>query len=556
MADLKRLTSRHRVYTMMKSNKTTRKFVFFLALAFIFLACTSSNESKRPVKLQGKIIDVVKKRDSDDIHDIYLKIEKTNLKEPESEQYYFVDDFFIIFLLESTHSLIFADYTSSDISSKNLYVKFEGIVVEQRNIDGVHQNVITEVNVFFPDYPASETSYEYRKINPGCPEPSYHHRYITVPISYDHLEWGELELYYELCSDYDEKKPTVIVPTDGQRTFSQVGWADRYKQIFDISLNVVTYEYRGMYCSCIPSLQKEKRDWYKIYESLNSDNVVEDIERIRLDLLGDKKIGILGGSGTAMIGLKYLSKYHKNVDRAFLMSFFKDAKGSSESGIQYFEEFLKKNDLEHNYADIVSNRMVKIEQILFLIQRLLYFDRNKAVELIEEVSRNELTLFEQLTDQLGTVDYFVRSAKKYKPWTVVFMFETNIITSAGGTPDINYPFLKEAEPLIELVDQGIIPREKFDIPNLKDIATEVLLVGGTLDQVAPIKETLRVHNELPNSRFIIFEAYHCLEQPPESKQARNDLVDLFFLFGGRSEELNSYLKIEGEKAHFLDFIGE
>lgn len=538
---------------MMKLRKSPFKLIPFLTVAVLLSACSPSKDPQKLSQLEGKIVDVVKKRDCGKIHDIYLKIERTKSKEDDSSNHYFVDDFFMVFLIENEHSLIFSDYISDDISHKNITVKFEDVVVKQKKINGESQKLITSVNKFFPDYPESESSYTYQNINPGCPEPDYYHRYIEVPLSYDHPEWGEFDLYYELCSDYEEGKPTVMVPTDGQRTFSQVGWADKYKESFDTSFNVVTYEYRGMYCSDIPEFQKKGRDWSRIYESLHSDNVVEDIERIRKDLLGDKKMPILGGSGTAMMGLKYLSKYHQKVERAFLMSFFKDAQGSSESGIQYFNEFLKKKDLEKDYSEILRKRNVEIEQLLFLIQRLLYFDQKKAAELIKEVSQDDLTLYKKWTDRFGTVDYFIRSAQKYRPWVVVFMYETNIQTSEGKTPDINYPFLKEAEPLTKLAEKGVISKEKFDIPNLENISTEVLLVGGTLDQVAPIEETLRIHKQLPHSRFAVFKAYHCLDRPPEAKKARNDLVDLFFSYGSESEELKNYLEKEGPEGHFLGF---
>ena len=535
-----------------------KKFVLIFLLIFTFIStgCVPSKEPQSLVELKGKIVDVIEKRDSETLPDIYLKIKKMDSENPELSNHYFLDDFFVVYLIENAHSLIFSDYLSKDVAEENITIKLEGVLIEEKDVNGEFEKVITAVEKFYPDYPKSEESYEYREVNPGCPEPDFYHRYIEVPISYDYPEWGEFELYYELCSDYREGKPTLMVPTDGQRTFSQVGWADRYKKIFHTSLNVVTYEYRGMYCSDIPGFQNKEKDWVRIYESLNSNNVIEDMENIRKDLLGDKKINILGGSGTAMIGLKYLSKYHQNIDRAYLMSFFKDAQGSSESGVKFFNEFLEKNNLKKAYAEITQKKEVKIEQLLFLIQRLLYYDQDKAVQLIEKVSQDDLAMVDQLTDQLGTVDYFIRSAQKYKPWTVVFMYETNIKMSEKGKPDINYPFYREAEPLNELAEKGVIPKKKFNIQNLENISTEVLLLAGTQDQVAPVEEILRIHRQLPHSKLAVFKAYHCLEGPPEAKKARNDLVDLFFLYGSDSKELNDYLKNKAEQINFIRFVNK
>jgi pimeloyl-ACP methyl ester carboxylesterase len=522
--------------------------ILFAAYRLFF---DKKNDEKKD-ELSGKVVDVIEKKESDDVQNVYIKIQSDS-SAGEKAAYYF-DDFFMVYLIENTHSLLFSDFINQDISSQNLSVKFKGVRVEQRKVNGKKQPMIVEAEKIYPDYPGLEPVYDYQSINPGCPEPDYYHRYIQVPVSYEHPGWGQFDLYYELCSDYEEGKPTLIVPTDGQRTFSQVGWADRYKRDFKTSLNVVTYEYRGMYCSGMDWLQKKDRDWVKIYESLKSDNVVEDIERIRKDLLGDEKIHILGGSGTAMIGLKYMAKYHSHAGRAFLMSFFKDARGSSESGIMFFEDFLKENGLGAIFQEITQTEKVPQEQLLFLIQRLLYYDQTEAVELIKGVHAGDLTLYNRFTKQLGTVDYFIRSSQKYKPWGVVFMYETNIPTSKDGSPDINYPFLKEGEMLAQLAEEGSIPDEKFDIENLDKISNEILLIGGTLDQVAPISETMRIHKQLPNSKFAVFDAYHCLQQPAKAKNTRNKLVDLFFLHGSDSEEFNKYLNEEGKKAGFNGFL--
>lgn len=137
-----------------------------------------------------------------------------------------------------------------------------------------------------------------------------------MPVSYQNPDGETFLLYYELCSDFDESRPTVIIPTDAQRSLSQVGWADKYKEMFELEeYNTVTFEYRGMYASGIPEVSNPGLDWSRAYQILNSDNAVEDIERIRRDLMGDRQVFILGGSGTAMMGLKYISRYPQNVKK-------------------------------------------------------------------------------------------------------------------------------------------------------------------------------------------------------------------------------------------------
>ncbi len=499
------------------------------------------------LNFEGRVVRVLPREISPERNDVCLK-----LRSSKDDSVYYVDDFFVIFIIEQTYKVLLSDYIGQDVEALNINLKLENITVREGLVNNKKVKFIGNVEKIFPRFPHSKQSYDYHEINPGIPEEDFYHRYIEVPLSYKNPARGTFKLYYELCSDFDVTKPTILIPTDGQRTLSQVGWADKYKKMFNLDYNTVTYEYRGMFCSKIKELESKNIDWALAYEFLNSDNVVEDIESIRKDLLGEKQINILGGSGTAMIGLKYIAKYPEKVKRAFLMSFFKDAQGSSEAGVIFFNNFLEKNNLKEQYNRALQNPRIEKTQLLFLIQRLLYFDQEEVKQLIIELSKNNLSRYNKYTRELGHVNFFVRSAQKYKPWTVVFMYETNIRTSLADQPDINYPFLRMAEPLIEIYrDSPARNAHLFDIQNLKNVNTEILLVGGLLDQVAPIHELERIHRELPNSKLAIFEAYHCLQSPPEARECRNKLANLFFIYGHNSKEFLDYLNSSKEKSKFV-----
>lgn len=509
--------------------KRSALYVLFSGILIIWNACPDSREHC----FEGSLTEVVEKTDSDERNNVFLK-----LVSPKDSSVHIADDFFLVFAVEHTHKILLSDYIGQSARLPDISLKIEYSALENRILNGQPVSVISQIEKIYPDYPASEQSFEYRELNPGRPAADYYHRYIEVPVTYGDPSQGTFQLYYELCSDYDENKPTVLIPTDGQRTLSQVGWADRYKEIFDLDYNTVTYEYRGMYCSDIPAINKRSLDWQTAYEILKSDHVVEDIERIRQDLMGDKPIYLLGGSGTAMIGLKYLAKYHRHVERAFLMSFFKDAVTSSAAGVRYFHNFLTRNKLYPQYRAAVANQNIDEAQLLFLIQRLLYYDEDKVIQLLTGLSQNRLERYRQYSEQFGSLDYYVRSAWKYKPWSVIFMYETNISTPIDSMPDINYPFLKMAEPVVRAFGAEANAGQRFNIENLENITTEILLVGGTLDQVVPVGVLEAIHARLPNSKLAVFEAYHCLQAPEESRSSRNELANLFFRYGYSAPELS------------------
>lgn len=477
--------------------------------------------------LECEVTQVIQNPTSQSRHNVILKLTDPNMNN------YYIDDFFITYLIEYTNKILLSDYFDTALPHK-LQIGLKNITVVESLLGKETVHFISEVEEINPNYPAVKNFYNYKSINPGTPEEDYFHRYISVPLNYKNPELGTFKLYYELCSDFDENKPTVMIPTDGQRTFSQVGMADQYKTMFDLGFNTVTYEFRGMFASQIPIIDKPSLDWNLAYEILNCDNVIEDIESIRKDLLGDQKIFILGGSGTAMMGMKYTAKYPDNVEKAFLMSFFKDAKGSSEAGVSFFNKFLEQNNLMKEFDKITKSPDIDLEQFFFLLQRLLYYDKNTAQKMIVDISDNNYKLYEEYLEKFGSVSFFVRSAQKYRPWSVVFMYESNIETSAN-IPDINYPFYKIGEA-IRNTREGYYSDDLFNIEDLDQVNTDVLLVAGSLDQVAPVSELMRIHQELPRSELAIIEAYHCLQSSEESKTCRNELANWFF----KSKNIEEY----------------
>ncbi|MGM0648068.1 MAG: hypothetical protein ACQESZ_06745 [Bacteroidota bacterium] len=94
---------------------------------------------------------------------------------------------------------------------------------------------------------------------------------------------------------------------------------------------------------------------------------------------------------------------------------------------------------------------------------------------------------------VGKVDHYIRLTQKYRPWTVTFTYETNIKTNLDGMPDINQPFYKIGTPVREArKNKHSAYDDLFSIDNMDQINTEILLVAGTLDQVAPIREVKKI----------------------------------------------------------------
>ncbi len=457
-------------------------------------------------------------------------------------------DSYFIRCIEQAWHIFFEEHIGKDLSSLGINVRVKGLGLKRQGKAGS-----MEADYFRSVIPGNgyEEEIPYHSLNPGVLKADFYHRYIEVPVDYSNRDAGSFKLYYELDSGFDPDSPTILIPTDGQRLYSQAGWADRYKKIFSLESNVVTYEYRGMSLSPVKCLQPG--NWVQAYRILNTDNVVEDIESIRRDILGNREVNILGGSGIAMMGLKYISKYYRHVRRAFLMSFFRDASGSSEAGRRYFRAFIEKNGLKEDMAKIIASRPEDVSQLLFMAQKLLYYDEGEAVLLISGTASGTSDRFDRYLEKMGTSDFFIRFYRKYCPWSVVFMFETNIRTADDGYPDINYPYLQIGEPLSRLQCSELAEFRPFDIKGLEKAQTEILLLAGTLDQVAPLDEMEKIHHLLPDSRLAVFDAYHCLQVSQEARKTRNLSANIFFRHGLHSKELDDYLQSREGKGKFIKF---
>ena len=517
-----------------------RLFFLFTILAALHVSAAGAAD------YTGRLVRVLPKSAADSRYDVIpvFRSEDDSIS-------FAVNDWVVVFLLEQTHKILLSDWLDGLPDEPGIGIRLEEAVVAAGS-DAADPVAIVSAGRIFPDWPDSDIAYARSDFDSGMPAPAYWHRYIDVPVDHRDPTRGRFDLYYELCSDFDPDKPTVLVPTDGQRSSSQVGWADRYKAMFGLDGNTVTYEYRGMACSRIAAVSDPGTDWRTLYDILNSDQVVGDIEAIRRDLLGEGRIDVLGGSGTAMIGLKYMARYPHSVRRAFLMSFFKDAVASSEAGVGYFQRFLDDSGQRDAFAAALDREGVSPRQLRFLVQRLLYFDETEVKALIGELAEGCFERYGKYTDMLGTSDFLIRSARKYRPWTVVFMFETNVETSVPKSLDINEPFLEMAAPLAAAMGGGRSGTPPvFDITGLDRIDAEVLLVAGTLDQVAPLEEMQRLHRLIPGSRLAVFEAYHCLQNPDAARAARNGLADFYFTVGDDATVLSEFLQSGAPENGFL-----
>ena len=85
-----------------------------------------------------------------------------------------------------------------------------------------------------------------------------------------------------------------------------------------VFLNLIRLEHRGSPpCSLIPFKSPvSAEDWVTIFNTFNSERVLEDIEFVRAKLLGDHaKVSLFGSSGGGILAAQYAARYPNFVAR-------------------------------------------------------------------------------------------------------------------------------------------------------------------------------------------------------------------------------------------------
>ncbi|MBI4863220.1 MAG: hypothetical protein HY815_23575, partial [Candidatus Riflebacteria bacterium] len=212
-------------------------------------------------------------------------------------------------------------------------------------------------------------------------------------------------------------------------------------------------------------------------------------------------------------------------------------------------EFPASRFLRPLFDSIVKARVAPLDQVLYLVQHLLYSDQDRAEALIRDLAAGRVKVLDEETAKNGTSDYFARSVQLNWPHGAVFMYETNIALFKDGTPDINAAVYRMGEPVRKHVPLEIRGDRPLRIDGLHAIKSEVLLLAGTLDHVAPVGEIQKARDALPRSRLVVFKGYHCLG---EMKPIRNRATGLFYKGGLDSPELVKFLKSPACKSTFVE----
>jgi pimeloyl-ACP methyl ester carboxylesterase len=369
-----------------------------------------------------------------------------------------------------------------------------------------------------------------------------------VPLDHEKPGGPAVDLYYEFGAPYDRALPTVLVVGDGQQFYLRRGALKEIQEkFFGPGLNVVGLVGRGSDPAVAPlALGPDgKPDWEKAWRLFRAAQWIEDLDALRVRLVGRKgRVLLFGQSGGALLAREYLARHGDRVARAatvvppepFLVGEFGLATdrfweeiGAAGPGLrETMRQVLTLYGSDRITLALTLQRQnffVPPDQIQAERRRLLEalaagdtdaYSRARAAYQVEEVKA--------LLDLTDGVPARVREYELFQPSGGLARLEDDAFH-----PDLEVQ-RAFAAPLLELQRQGRIPAPALDRRAFARLDAEVLVIAGRRDHTVDYRTAMAAATGYRNGRLFLAADDHMLGRLKEGGHLR-DLVGAF-LRGG------------------------
>lgn len=385
-------------------------------------------------------------------------------------------------------------------------------------------------------------------------------REIRVPLDYNQPALGSARLYFEFGAPFVRTKPTVFLIADGQQFYVRRGALEQLqKDLFGDEFNVVGIVSRGATPEFFKAAvdQNGKTDWSKAWRIFNSEQWIGDINEVRKNVVGaNGTILLYGRSGGAYLVHQYLTRYGGHVTRIYTQSPVNPALNRElRIDIDRFWEELGKQDPE--LQPLLKSALAKHPEqripILIALQRQHFFlSADKLpparAELIRAIERGDVKFLEQ-------------ARKDYQVDNILRLHETSesipqivrvleLIYPSGAYDRLSnrgsiYPLLETQfhfqEPLINLLQKGIVRIPDFDFSALHKLTTEVFILAGRRDEVVDYRTCIALAHNYPRHELFIADDNHVFTTLNESGMTRQ-LLRSFLKYGLASPQFREAIK--------------
>lgn len=317
---------------------------------------------------------------------------------------------------------------------------------------------------------------------------------LWVPFDHGKPEEGSFLLQYEVGMLFNQDLPTVFVIADGQQDHPRgVGLAALQEDLFGGGMNVVSIASRGQSVELQGRTQTPAgdTDWAKAYHDLQATQWVGDIEMVRRDLLGSRRVHLYGQSGGSFLIHQLLRRYGEHVERVFI-----DA-----SATPSLRPEAALNSLHNTPGGAVPQGPQKL-----------------PTTVAAQVRRFELyllTAFPRVQARAATAS------------------DSRASISPEGTWVQNHPLFK-------LHEEGTIPTPTIEFTPSEDFDTEVLILASPQGSKIEHLRQASLAARYPRGHLLLLEGDHRLK-PSSAAEFYPSLVQDFLHFGYQSKAFQKVL---------------
>jgi pimeloyl-ACP methyl ester carboxylesterase len=381
---------------------------------------------------------------------------------------------------------------------------------------------------------------------PELKEDSFNH-YINLPIDYNDPGKGKYRGFYLFSPNFYKSKNIIFLLTDGQMELVNTETDfDFFEKVLKGSAYVLM-GVRGHSPTFFHEVYKNGGVDYEMATKLyNSDQEIEDIEQVRLDLIKKGilaegcKINIFGASGAGVLAQQYVSKYGANVNRVIL-----ESTGApdlaADSGLKYSPDF---KDFNPNAAIILDSLLAKrkadkatICNILYQVGRSERSPREAQLKILEQLQRGGSLFkyyFNPITN-ISVLNYMIKSPKEIAARIRWFELVGKDLMGYASQKETNLLYELSSVAVSDLLEyhkQNHIPAKVFKI-NRSHFSGEVLLLKGTEDEVFSDSLNRVIEQQYPNARILFFKDGHRMQN---DKEHYMKIRSAFFAGGFKARE--------------------
>lgn len=382
----------------------------------------------------------------------------------------------------------------------------------------------------------------------AMPEDSFHH-YINWPINHNVLNQGLFRGFYLLSPNFYKSKNITFLLTDGQMELVSTKTDFQFFESIMGGSSYVLIGVRGHSPTLLPEVYKDGEVDYEVALQLfNSDQQIEDIEWVRLDLIKkgllgkEDKINIFGASGAGVLAQQYLSKYGKNVHRVIL-----ESTGAPDLakhfGIKYSPDFKTFNT---EGAEVLKNLMAKktidkqsLSNILYQIGRTEKAPKEAQLKFLEKLQDGGSLLrykFKPITN-LAILNYMIKPPSEIMARVRWFELIGYDLMKYNSEKETNLLYELSEKAISDVLEyhrtNNILPKEF--IINRNQFTGEILILKGTQDVVFSDEINYKIQQAYSNAKLLLFNDGHRMQNDKEKYML---IRNTFLNEGFDAEEFN------------------